>query len=324
MVPYLVLGILLLCLGVAGICVALTGRLYRRLSQPLDSLRKAAERLSQGDLDFEILACQDQELDDLCQALEEVRQRLKVSAAAQASAQEERGLLMANLSHDLRTPITAIKGYVEGLRDGIARTEAQRTHYLDTIYAKSLVLEKLVANMTDFSEYELGRMQYHFEYVDLIPFLTDLGEEYAQDATQRDMTFTASLPQGSYVATADRNKLKRVLDNLVSNAVKYGRPGGTISLTAEAYEGGLVIQVTDNGLGIPSETLHHVFDSFYRGDAARSSSTPGSGLGLAICRSIVGSHHGKIWLTSQEGQGTRAFVYLPLREAHPSKKEAQP
>ena len=157
-------------------------------------------------------------------------------------------------------------------------------------------------------------MQYHFEYVEITAFLADLGEEYRQDAEGLGLTFTSRLPQGRYLVTADRSKLKRVLDNLVSNAIKYSRPGGAIDLTAEPYEGGLVIQVSDNGRGISSEALHHVFDSFFRADTARSSSVPGSGLGLAICRSIVDSHHGKIWLTSEEGEGTRAFVYLPLQK----------
>ena len=169
-------------------------------------------------------------------------------------------------------------------------------------------------NMSDFSEYELGRMQYHFEYVDMGPFLRDLGEEYAEDARQNQMTFTSQIPPGEHIVTADRGKLKRVLDNLVSNAVKYGRPGGAIALTAEEYEKGLVIQVSDNGKGISPQALGHVFDSFFRADTARTSSVPGSGLGLAICRSIVESHHGKIWLTSEEGEGTRAFLYLPLHK----------
>ena len=103
-----------------------------------------------------------------------------------------------------------------------------------------------------------------------------------------------------------------MLDNLISNAVKYGRPGGAIALSAEEYEKGLVIQVSDNGKGISPQALGHVFDSFFRADTARTSSVPGSGLGLAICRSIVESHHGKIWLTSEEG--TRAFLYLPLQK----------
>ena len=107
---------------------------------------------------------------------------------------------------------------------------------------------------------------------------------------------------------------QNISEHLRRLRVLHQKPGGAIGLTAEEYEKGLVIQLTDNGKGIGAEALRHVFDSFYRADAARSSAVPGSGLGLAICRSIVESHHGKIWLTSEEGAGTRAFVYLPLRE----------
>lgn len=313
-VPYFVLGVVLLCLFVSAVCIALTSRLTGQISATLKTLRRAADHLGDGELDFEILACRERELDELSQSLERVRQRLKAAAALEAAAQEERGLLMANLSHDLRTPITAIKGYVEGIRDGVANTPEKQARYLDTIYNKSLVLERLVRNMTDFSEYELGRMQYHFEYVELAAFLLDLSEEYQREALNNGLTFTSQIPAGPFVAVADRNKLKRVLDNLVSNATKYSRPNGSIHLTAEAYEGGLVLQLSDNGKGIGSEALRHVFDSFYREDTARSSAIPGSGLGLAICRSIVDSHHGKIWLTSEEGEGTRAFVYLPLQK----------
>ena len=312
--PYFVLGCILLSLSVSGLCLWLASRYTGRIADTLDTLRQAADNLRQGELDFEILSCQEQELDELSQSLEGVRQRLKAAAVAEAAAQEERGLLMANLSHDMRTPITAIKGYVEGIRDGIANTPEKQAHYLDIVTSKTVVLEKLVRNMSDFSEYELGRMQYHFEYVDLAPFLADLGEEYQMEVQSAGMTFTWDIPPGPFVVTADRNKIKRVLDNLLSNAIKYGKPGGAIDLTAEEYEKGLVIQLTDNGKGIGAEALRHVFDSFYRADAARSSAVPGSGLGLAICRSIVESHHGKIWLTSEEGAGTRAFVYLPLRE----------
>ncbi|MDO4517081.1 MAG: HAMP domain-containing sensor histidine kinase [Bacillota bacterium] len=314
MLPYLILGILLLCLSVAAVCIALTSRLTGQIGATLKTLRRAADRLREGDLDFEILSCRERELDELGQSLESVRQRLKQAAAAEAAAQEERGLLMANLSHDMRTPITAIKGYVEGIRDGIANTPEKQAHYLDIVYSKTLVLEKLVRNMTDFSEFELGRMQYHFEYVDMTDFLTDLAEEYRLEAQGAEMRFTSQLAPGRFLVTADRNKLKRVMDNLMSNAIKYGRPGGSIHLTAEPYEGGLVLQLSDNGRGISSQALAHVFDSFFRADAARSSAVPGSGLGLAICRAIMDSHHGKIWLTSEEGEGTRAFLYLPLQK----------
>lgn len=314
MVPFLILAGVLLCLLVAGVCILLTSRLTGKITVTLKTLRQAADNLRDGELDFQILSCDQRELDELSQSLESVRQRLKAAAVAEAAAQDERGLLMANLSHDLRTPITAIKGYVEGIQDVIANTPEKQAHYLQIIYNKSVVLEKLVRNMSDFSEYELGRMQYHFEYVDMGPFLRDLGEEYRDDVEQNGLSLVCQIPTGHYVVTADRGKLKRVLDNLISNAIKYSRPQGSIALTAEEYERGLVIQVSDNGKGIGTQALRHVFDSFFREDAARTSSVPGSGLGLAICRSIVDSHHGKIWLTSEEGEGTRAFIYLPLQK----------
>ena len=310
--PYFTIGIVLLCLAVAGLCFVLTSRVTGRLSATLKELRRAADDLRGGDLDHEILSCRERELDELAQSLEGVRQRLKAASLAEAAAQEERGLLMANLSHDLRTPVTAIKGYVEGIRDGVANTPEKRDHYLEVVYAKTLVLEGLVGNMTDFSEYELGRMQYHFERVELSAFLADLIPEYQADVRGREMAFVAKPLASPATVTADRGKLKRVLDNLVSNAVKYGRPGGTVVLAAEGYRQGVILSVSDDGRGIPEEALAHVFDSFFRADAARSSSVPGSGLGLAICKSIAESHHGKLWLTSREGEGTHAYLYLPL------------
>ncbi len=150
--PYFLAGVLLLCLGVAGVCVGLTSRLAGRLSGTLRALRQAADDLRSGDLDHEILSCGEAELDELCQSLEGVRQRLTAAARAEEAGRRERGLLMANLSHDLRTPITAVKGYVEGIRDGVADTPEKQAHYLDVVYGKTLALEDLVRSMTDFSE----------------------------------------------------------------------------------------------------------------------------------------------------------------------------
>lgn len=314
LLPYLLAEGVLLCVAVWLVCMGVVSHLTNQITATLKQCCKATEHLRSGELDFEIFACEERELDELCRSLESVRLQLKTAAQADAAAQTERGLLMANLSHDLRTPITAIKGYTEGLRDGIANTPEKQARYLQTIYAKSVVLENLVRNMSDFSEYELGRMQYHFEYVRIVDFLAALGEEYTIDTAQHGLTFQAKLPQGSLVVTADRLKLKRVLDNLVSNAIKYSRPNGNIMLSAEVYESGVVMCVADNGKGIHAEALHHVFDSFYRADAARNGAVPGNGLGLAICRSIITSHHGKIWLTSAEGEGTSAYIYLPLRK----------
>lgn len=312
--PYFTAGVVLVCLGVAAVCFALTGRVSGRVAGTLRELCRAADCLRNGELDHEVLSCRERELDDLCQALEGVRLRLRAAALAEESAGRERGLLMANLSHDLRTPIAAIKGYVEGIRDGVANTPEKRDHYLDVVYAKTLTLEKLVGNMTALSEYQLGRMQYHFAGLDLTAFLADLCPEYEADSAGKGLTFTARLPAVPMPVVADREKLRRLLDNLFSNALKYSRPGGRVELMAEGYRQGVLLTLADDGQGIPEEALGHVFDTFYRADAARSSSVPGSGLGLAICKSIAESHRGKLWLTSREGAGTRACLYLPLAE----------
>lgn len=312
MLPYVILGLVLVCLAVAVVCVVITSHLAGRISRSLKLLRRTVDALREGDLSVEVLTSPEREVDELCQSLESVRQQLRAAARRQERMDQERGLLMANLSHDLRTPITVIKGYVEGIQDGIAATEEKRQHYLSTIYNKTLALEQLVADMRDFSEYELGRMQYHFERVDLTALLKDLVQEYRMDVEGSGMSLEDQLPEQALWTTADRRKLKRVLDNLVSNAVKYGRAGGEVSLTGQAYQGGIIVQVSDNGRGISPQAMGHIFDSFYREDTARSSAVPGSGLGLAICKSIMESHHGKIWLTSREGEGTDAYLYLPL------------
>lgn len=312
MLPYVVLGVILLCLAVAIVCIAITSHLAGRISRSLKLLRRTVDALREGDLGVEVLTSPEREVDELCQALESVRQQMRSAALRQERTDRERALLMANLSHDLRTPITVIKGYVEGIQDGIAATEEKRAHYLATIYNKTLALEQLTADMRDFSEYELGRMQYHFERIDLRAMLADLAEEYGLDIRDAGMELEVSLPEERLLCTADQRKLKRVLDNLVSNAVKYGRPGGRVGLMAQSYQGGAIVQVSDNGKGITPEAMGHIFDSFYREDTARGSAVPGSGLGLAICKSILESHHGKIWLTSREGEGTDAYFYLPV------------
>ena len=301
-------GLIIVVVGGVTLC----GWVFQDVIRPLRSLQAAMKEIRDGNLDFTLEVDSDSEIGMLCRDFEEMRIRLKESAEEKVAYDKESKMLLSNISHDLRTPLTAIKGYVEGIRDGVANTPEKRDHYLEVVYAKTLVLEGLVGNMTDFSEYELGRMQYHFERVELSAFLADLIPEYQADVRGREMAFVAKPLASPATVTADRGKLKRVLDNLVSNAVKYGRPGGTVVLAAEGYRQGVILSVSDDGRGIPEEALAHVFDSFFRADAARSSSVPGSGLGLAICKSIAESHHGKLWLTSREGEGTHAYLYLPL------------
>lgn len=295
-------------------CLALSTNLARTVLTPIHRLKEAAENIAEGELDFDVLTSGDaEELAELCNSIERIRKKLKENAEHEHFQKEERNMLVANLSHDMRTPVTAIKGYIEGINDGIADTPEKQKQYLDTIYNKALVLEKLLDGMTEYSELELGRMQYVFEFVDITEYLRNVAEEYSAEIETKGFVFESSLLEQSLTVVADRDKLKRVLDNLIGNAVKYNRKGGSISLTQETDGRGVLISVTDTGVGIQREDLNRVFDGFYRGDSARSN-IKGNGLGLAIAKQIVESHRGKIWVKSEKNKGTQVFVYLPLRE----------
>ncbi len=293
-------------------CIILSINLSRSVLAPIRELREAATNIAEGNLDFEVLACEDKELNELCQSFDEIRKKLKISAEQQHKNKEERNMLMANLSHDMRTPVTTIKGYLEGIKDGVADTPEKQSRYLDTIYSKTLILEKLLDNMTEYSELELGRMQYAFEYVELTAYLKDLAGEYKKEIALAGLTFESSFFEEPLTVVADRSKLKRVLDNLISNAVKYNKKNGMISITTETDGKGVLIKISDSGCGIKDSDLNKFFDGFYRGDASRSN-IKGNGLGLAIAKQIVSSHRGKIWMKSEKDVGTEVYLYLPLR-----------
>ena len=295
-------------------CIVLTNNLAKSIIEPVIRLKKAAEDIADGELNFDVLTSEDgEELSGLCNSIEQIRCRLKENAERELAQTEERNMLIANFSHDMRTPVTTIKGYIDGIHDGIADTPEKQKKYLDTIYSKAIVLEKLLDNITMYSELECGRMQYVLEYIDITEYLKELAYEYESEVSVCDLGFEAILSDKSMMIVGDRNKLKRVLDNLVSNAVKYNKEGGSVILTQETDGKGVLISVSDTGLGIAEKDINKVFDGFYRGDRARSN-IKGNGLGLAIAKQIVESHHGKIWIKSIEKAGTQVFIYLPLRD----------
>ena len=189
----------------------------------------------------------------------------------------------------------------------------KQRHYLDIVYNKSLLLEKLVRNMSDFSEYELGRMQYHFEYVEMGPFLGDLSEEYQADVGRNGMSFTSQIPRGTMWSQPTGASSSGCWITSSPTPSNMAGPRGEIALVAEEYEKGLVIQVSDNGKGISTQAPPPRVRKLFPGRQRPHQPVPGSGLGLAICRSIVDSHHGKIWLTSEEERAPGPLSIFPCR-----------
>lgn len=312
--PYIFLWLILVVTIVILTCTLFSVKLFRDILKPIKQLQKSAEKITEGDLNFEVMACDDKELNDLCTSFDKIRKKLKENAEKEVKISEERNMLMANISHDMRTPITTIKGYLEGIKDGVANSPLKMEKYLDTIYSKAIVLERLVDNMTEYSELELGRMQYAFEFLNITEFFNSLVQVYKDEVNEQALKMESNIVSKDMIIVGDKSKLKRVFDNLVSNAIKYNKEEGTISISLTNERNGALICVTDTGKGINENDINSVFDGFYRGDAARSN-IKGNGLGLGICKQIIESHHGKIWIKSEQDVGTEVYIYIPLRSS---------
>jgi len=304
-------------LGLLAIIIfLLTWLVSRSMLRSLRQLGAGVRSIAEGNLDFEMSTKGKDEVADVIRAFEQMRLRLKTSIDGQLRMEENRRELVAGISYDLKTPVTSIKGYVEGLIDGVADTQDKKDRYLKTILDKTLVLDRMIDDLFLFSKLDLGKMPFHYEMVDARRYWSDLAEETRLDLSERgfDVTCGVSVPEG-LMMRLDRLMIRRVQHNLAENAAKYGdKPNPTVRLTVQALVNRLVVRMEDNGCGIPAAELERVFDRFYRADAARNSETGGTGLGLQIARQIVEEHGGDIRIESEVGRFTRVIWTLPLEQ----------
>ncbi|XZF77783.1 sensor histidine kinase [Bacillus sp. AL-1R] len=287
----------------------------RSIIKPISKLKNGAEKIKVGDLNFEIVMSSNDEIGVLNKAFEEMRIKLKESINLQIQYEENRKELLSNISHDLKTPITSIIGYVEGIKDGVANTPEKMEKYLSTIYSKAKDMDSLIDELFLFSKLDLKKEPFHFETFELNKYIKSYIEEINLDLRQQGIEIEFNHLLESINVTADREKLKRVLSNLVSNCVKYmnkEEKGISFSINEQLSE--VIVEVKDNGQGIDPATLPFIFDRFFRAEQSRNSQTGGSGLGLAIAKQIVEEHGGKIWATSEIGKGTSIFFSLKKGE----------
>ncbi len=292
----------------------ITGSLSRSIRKPIDELKAAAENIREGNLDFELLGNEYAEFDELCRCFDDMRTALKSSREREAQLRSERSMLLANISHDLKTPITSIKGYIEGIRDGIADTPEKLERYLDTIYTKAVILDDMVSNLSVYSKLELSKLRFEFEKGSVNDFLSDVLAEYRLDLEKHGMELTTEFCEEDTTVLIDYEQMLRVITNILDNSVKYKKEGrGLIRVSTKTENGGVIIRIDDDGIGISADELESVFEEFYRADASRNPNIKGSGLGLGIAKQIITAHKGKIWLKQGEnGLGTTAMIYLPL------------
>ncbi|HEX6843696.1 MAG TPA: HAMP domain-containing sensor histidine kinase, partial [Actinomycetota bacterium] len=216
--------------------------------------------------------------------------------------------LVANVSHELKTPIAAIRAHLENLLDGVERPDPAT---LQVMLDQSDRLGRLVDQLLDLSRLESGEVPLHREDVAVGPLVARVVSEIAVARDAADVTITRDLDDDLPALDADAERLHQVLYNLVDNAVRYTPPGGRVTIAAHRHNGSVEISVADTGVGIEPEHLPHLFDRFYRVDAARSRDDGGTGIGLAIARSVVEAHGGRIRADSQPGHGSVFTVDLP-------------
>lgn len=292
----------------------LIGWIYTGINVPLMKLRKATHNIAEGNLDFTLEVDGNDEISDLCRDFEEMRRRLCESNEEKIQYDRESKELISNISHDLKSPITAIKGYVEGIMDGVADTPEKMDHYIRTIYNKANDMDRLINELTFYSKIDTNRIPYTFNKINVSSYFEDCCEEVGLDLESKNIDFSYfNYVDENVEVIADAEQMKRVINNIIGNSVKYmDKPKGRINIRVKDVGDFVQIEIEDNGKGIGPKELPYIFDRFYRTDASRNSSMGGSGIGLSIVRKIVEDHGGKIWATSKLGTGT--VMYFVLRK----------
>jgi signal transduction histidine kinase len=292
------LAALVLLVVLTGLAVVFAGW----LSRPLRRLTIAAQALAAGKLDVRVAGAAVRELDELARSF-------NAMARALSDADRQRRQLTADVAHELRTPLSIIKGRLEGVQDGVYHATPEQ---VGRLLGEVALLERLIDDLRLLALAEAGQLALYPEPTSVQELLEDAVHAFADQAATQQVQLELAVAPDLPLLWLDGQRMAQVLANLVSNALRYTPPGGTIRLSARVEQREVVLSVQDSGQGIAPDDLPQIFERFYRADRARSRSAGGAGLGLAIARQIVLAHHGTIGAASTLGQGTTFTIRLPI------------
>lgn len=316
------MGYLVLAMAVILILTSalITAWVNQDIYKPIKELIVAMRKIAEGDFDYRLTGKQEDEVGRLYDNYEQMRLQLKENAEEKLQNEKKSKELVSNISHDLKTPITSIKGYVEGIMDGVADTPEKMDKYIKTIYNKANDMDKLINELTTYSGIDSNKIPYHFHVLNIADYFQDCVEEVGLDLEQKDiqLNYTNLAPADTCIV-ADPEQLKKVINNIISNSVKYmGHDKGIIDIRILDEGESVKIEIEDNGKGIASKDIGNIFERFYRTDSSRNSLQGGSGIGLSIVKKIIEDHGGYVWATSKEGEGT--CMHFVIRK-YTEKKE---
>ncbi|GAU77312.1 HAMP domain-containing sensor histidine kinase [Fusibacter sp. 3D3] len=287
-----------------------------RILKPLEDVKLAAREIKNGNLNFKIEYTKKDEIGDVFDAIEEMRNELKEASEVRLQYETNRNELLSNITHDLKTPITSIKGYVEGIIDGVADTPEKIQKYAKTIYKHSVDMDALINDLFLMSKLDVDQMVFNFERFNLDEFLTDCYEDFYFDLSSHQIEIKYdNLSDVQMNIEGDRQTLKRAMINLIQNSLHHlDKEEKRIYLTLSSDAGNAIIKVRDNGKGIPESEIKAIFKRFYRVDDSRSSGYGGSGIGLSIVEKIIEKHQGTVIAKSEFGKWTEMIITIPMAE----------
>jgi Signal transduction histidine kinase len=289
-------------------------RLEKRVFKPIEQLKKGFAEIAKGNyhvsIDFEV----ENEFGRLIYSFNEMASKLRESEEMNAEYEENRKTLVANISHDLKTPITSIQGYLEMILEGNVSQPEKVSRYLRTIYNNTVYINKLIDDLFLFSKLDMEKLDFNFENIKLRAYMEDLSAEFKFELEEKQYAFSYSdKTDEDYSVNIDGKRVYQAIRNIIGNAVKYG-PEENLKVTMELYtqDGYFCIDIKDNGPGIPNDRLPHIFNRFYRIDTERSKDFMSTGLGLAIAKELIEAQGGKISVSCKEETGSCFTIGLPI------------
>lgn len=292
----------------------LSSRVAKSLVEPLDLLSYGAGQIEEGNLDFKMNYEGTDEFAKVCADFDKMRIRLKESVNMQLKYEENRKELVAGISHDLRTPLTTIKGYAKGLKDGIANTPEKCERYHEIIYSKACDMDMLVDKLFLFSKLDTGKFPFKFEKVNCNDYFLSFYNSSVDEFKVKGLNLTyENNCDNDILINIDCEEIHRVITNILENSVKYkNEESGNAAITINKKDNNIILTIKDDGPGVLEENISRLFESFYREDLSRTNPSEGSGLGLSIAKYIIKAHNGKI--TAENRNGLAILIILPIYE----------